>query len=149
MWSKPGTDGRCCMAQETQEHDELGRRIAAAARARAGMVSPLRLQQLGVVAEELAELGRARTDLAGCMARFGEVTTARAGLAGRLELVVKSLLRKLVRRHIDQQRDVHAALGVVLERLTRVLERELERVETNFERLTDEARRRESDGRGG
>ncbi len=137
------------MAQETEEQDELGPRLAAAARSRAGMVSPLGLAGLGAVAEELGELRRARADLAGRMARFGEVTTVRAGLAGRLELAVKSLLRKLMRRHIDQQRDVHAALEVVLERLQQVLERELELLEVNFERLVDEARRRESDGRSG
>lgn len=90
------------------------------------------------MAASIEEL-RARMD------RYGEVKTERPGALGRLELLFKSMVRKLVQRHLDQEREVHEALGDVLERLSDVLRAEHTLMDDNAATITEHAARRARD----
>lgn len=82
------------------------------------------------------------------MSHFGEVSTGRGGGAGRLEVGLKSVLRKLVQRHIDQEKEVHEALTIVLDRLTDVVRAQHVLLDENVTILTEDAERRDRRQRG-
>ncbi len=103
---------------------------------------PLSLVHSDALAPEVAALLEAIEGLRGTMENFGTVSSTRTGLRGALERLVKSGLRKLVQRHLDQQKEVHEALDRVLDRLTALLAAEREWMDTNAQALVDESLRR-------
>jgi len=120
----------------------IRRRIDSGARARAVEPPPLALRRTATLAPELSALGEAIEALRARMDAFGAVTTDRSGWVGRLELGVKRALRKLVARHLDQEREVHAALQAVLTQLIAVLAAEHDLLDENSTTLADESLRR-------
>jgi hypothetical protein len=88
--------------------------------------------EFGALRDSIAELHR-------CMGEYGGVEVRGEGLRGRVEVLVNSVLRKSILRHIDQQKEVHRALGVVVGRLTALLEAEQLLADRNAERLIDAA----------
>lgn len=123
--------------------DESRARIVEGARARATEAPPLALRRTDALLAEREALGAALGELRDRMSHFGEVTASRSGFAGRLEIAAKSALRKLVKRHLDQEKEVHAALQVVLERLSSLLDAEHRLLDENASVLSDDAERRQ------
>ncbi len=113
------------------------------ARARAVEAPPLALRRTDGLAPTLRALLESVEDLRSQMERFGDVTTSREGLLGRIELAMKSVVRKLVQRHLDQEKEVHVALLNVLERLSVALRAEHELLDDNASVLTEDALRRD------
>lgn len=56
------------------------------------------------------------------LGRYGQLGEARPGLAGRAALFLKRVIRKLVRRHLDEQREFNAEVLATLRRLTESLD---------------------------
>jgi len=124
-------------------------RIDEGVRARAAEPPPLSLRRTETLEPEIRALAASIDELHAAMGRFGDVTTTRDGWAGRLELFVKGVLRKLVQRHLDQEKEVHVALQTVLDRLTVVLSAERALIDENSTVLADESVRRERREREG
>lgn len=118
-------------------------RMDAGARARTVEPPPLSLRRTDSLAAEVRALAESIDELRATMSSFGEVTSERKGLGGQLELVVKRVLRKLVARHLDQEKEVHVALQAVLARLTGLLAAQHELFDENASALADESVRRD------
>ncbi len=131
------------MSDDPGKDGDLRQRIENGARSRANRASPLHLRRTSGLRPEFEALAEALVGLRVQMGHFGEVRSNRAGLGGRLELLAKRLLRKLVRRHLDQQQAVQIALAQVLDRLTALLINQAKLLDENVERLQDEALRRD------
>lgn len=119
--------------------------IVEGARARATEAPPLALRRTDELQAERESLGAALGALRERMRRYGEVTTSRSGFVGRVEIAAKSALRKLVKRHLDQEKEVHAALEVVLDRLSSLLDAEHRLLDENASILSEDAERRQRD----
>jgi len=104
---------------------------------------PLRLARSDVLAGEVRELREALAELRARSARLGSVETLQAGWRGRIELAVKALVRKLILRHIDQQREIDEATIRVLERLASLVEQQNALADANAVELSDFAVRAE------
>lgn len=128
--------------------DATRARIEEGARSRAADPPPLALRRTESLAAELDGLAAAIDELRRRMDRYGEVTTKRGGVIGQLEVFLKSAARKLVQRHIDQEKEVHAALIAVLDRLTAAARAEHALLDENATVLTEDAERRERRERG-
>ncbi|MDG2306927.1 MAG: hypothetical protein P8R42_20230 [Candidatus Binatia bacterium] len=121
----------------------LGAAVDVGVRARSGESPPLALGRTDLIALELQSLDESIRELRDCMGRFGEVTTTRTGFGGRVELALKGIVRKLVQRHLDQEKEVHVALQRVLERLSALRTAEHALLDENATVLVDDALRRD------
>lgn len=113
--------------------------VASAASSTAGARPDLELHWQAELTGEVEALRDSIAELHRCMGEYGGVEVRGEGLPGRIEGLVKSVLRKLILRHIDQQKEVHRALAVVLARLTALLEAEQLLADRNAERLIEAA----------
>jgi hypothetical protein len=74
------------------------------------------------LAEKRDVLARSIRSLERRIRNYGTVGSRKAGWRGRIELFVKKALRKLVLRHVLQQRRVHVRLLTILGQLGQYLE---------------------------
>lgn len=70
-----------------------------------------------VMAEELWAVRDTIEDLRRKVSAYGNIGSEKKGSSAKLELFVKKVVRKVIRRHIDQQREVHEALLRVVDQL--------------------------------
>lgn len=103
---------------------------------------PLSLRRTEALEPTLQALAASIDDLRACMRRFGEIPPPRSGVRGTVEAAVKSVVRRLIQRHLDQEKEVHRALDTVLVRLQDVIRAEHELLDANATVLTDESVRR-------
>jgi len=104
---------------------------------------PLRLVRSDVLDGEVRALREAIAELRARSERLGRVETLQSGWRGRIEIAVKSFVRKLILRHIDQQREIDEAAIRVLERLASLAERQNALADANAGELSDFAVRAE------
>ena len=97
----------------------------------------LELHRQAELSREVEALRASIGELHRRMEDYGRIEIRGAGVTGRIEGLVKSLLRKLILRHLDQEKEVHRALAVVLDRLTHLIEAEQLLADRNAERLVD------------
>ncbi len=110
--------------------------------ARTAESPPLSLKRTEVLEPTLQALVASIDDLRACMRRFGEIPPPRSGVLGTVEAAIKSVVRRLIQRHLDQEKEVHAALDTVLVRLRDVIRAEHELLDANATVLTDASVRR-------
>jgi O-antigen chain-terminating methyltransferase len=96
-------------------------RVRGNLRGRAHLPSTTHYETDAVRAERL-KLAAEIEDLRDRMSRVGDLGARPPGWRGRAVWFTKRVVRKLARRHLDQQRDVNAAILGLLERAARILE---------------------------
>jgi len=119
----------------------LAARLERGIRARAETVPPIRVARLESLAAELDELRAAIAQVRSRIAHAGEVATDRKGWLASVETFVKRSIRRLVQRHLDQQREVNEALLLALERTLALVEREHDLADANANRIEEYALR--------
>ena len=70
-----------------------------------------------MISEERLALRAAHESLRIRVKGYGEIGIATPGLKGKISFFIKRVVRKLIRRHIDQERDVQEGMLRFIERL--------------------------------
>ena len=136
--SLPPVDLRLSGSVEKEAREQIERR----ALIRAATPSFLGLKPFSTLEPKQVLLADAVEEFRREAQRFGSIEITRKGWRGFAEGMVKRTLRKLMRRPLDQSRDVHAAMLMVLQRLSEVREAESALADLNNRRITEEVLRR-------
>jgi hypothetical protein len=111
-----------CIRDPEIDVPELVRRIRADMAVRSQL--PPLAAALGMVrlAEQRNALLTSLKDLQRRIREYGRIGSRQQGWRARLQLFIKRAVRKLILRHVLQQRRVHVRLGDILQQLTVYLE---------------------------